>query len=427
MSNKGGRPEITFNVKSGNPTTDIFGGDERRRSGSDTIAFTPIKDRISAEQFAKMAAQYVEVCVNDYGDTYHLSDEEKYKISQYHDLFTRLNRLKRKHKKLNEFVKVYRQAMECLNAVAKDNGIYKPKAFKKMVLTGKLKVTGLFFPTYIGKNRKSINWDYVADYIYDTTLDPDDLAPRDEVEIEMSDDFNRYFTDEEFERILQEIKEYDKLPEVSCDDDPPDIYAVVDSKKESKKYANDNPEVIRAIRNADKLSRKRRRIEERTNGVYLYEMTESEFDEVSKMDERRGLTSSSDIPKFKGDIMNKDDYNRYMHELEIYEEENCIVNHKGKMMTVEDANLDDILDAFSAGGVNVRALYKTSKKDKKKLKKIKKEDDRKLRKLKAKMIEITDRNKKLGKKYGIEFDVKKDKRQKKADKKKAKKKKKEDD
>ena len=125
--------------------------------------------------------------------------------------------------------------------------------------------------------------------------------------------------------------------------------------------------------------------------------------------------------------MNKDDYNRYMHELEIYEEENCIVNHKGKMMTVEDANLDDILDAFSAGGVNVRALYKTSKKDKKKLKKIKKEDDRKLRKLKAKMIEITDRNKKLGKKYGIEFDVKKDKRQKKADKKKAKKKKKEDD
>ena len=55
MSNKG-RPEITFNVKSGNPTTDIFGGDERRRSGSDTIAFTPIKDRISAEQFAKMAA-----------------------------------------------------------------------------------------------------------------------------------------------------------------------------------------------------------------------------------------------------------------------------------------------------------------------------------------------------------------------------------
>lgn len=420
LKNHMNQPQIIFNAKSTAPTLDIFGGNDRKRSGSDAITFTPIKDRISPEQYAKMAAHYEVVCVNDYGDAYHMSDEDRHRISKYHDLFTRLNRCKRKHKRLNDFVKVYRLAMECLKAVAKDNGIYRPKVFRKMVMDGKIKVTGLFFPSYIGRDRKSVGWETVAEYILDTTLDPNDLMPK-EIDLSYDDDdsgFTDYFTEEDYQHVLEVIEKYDKLPAVSVDDNPPEIYAKVHSKKESKHFSDNHPEVIKAIKESQKASKKRKRIQERVNGVYLYEMSESEFNEISEIDERRGYSSyDDDMPVFRGNIMKRKDYKRYMHALDMYEEEHCIVNVDGKMKTVEEANMDKLMREFASSGINVRALYK-NKADKKKLKKIHKQDEKRIKKLKSQILEIKKRDKKLVDKHGIEFNAKDEKKLKKGKKKK---------
>lgn len=424
------QPSIIFDAKSDRPSLDIYGGDPRRRSGSDNIEFKPVKDKISPEKYAEMASHYDVVCVHDYGDNYHKSDEERARASKYYDLFSKLNRCKRKHKKLNEFVKVWRLAYECLTAVSNDNGIYRPKVFRKMVIEGKLHVTGLFFPVYIGKDRKSISWDYISDYILDPEKDPDDLMPvEQEIDVETDENgFNQYLTEEEFQRIMADIDRLQKmnLPTISTDDDPPPIYAKVMDNKESKKFSNNHPEVIRAIKESARASKKRKRVAERCRGVYLYKMTESEFDEIAKLDEERGFASPSDVPEFKGNILKRKDYKRYMDALDNYEREHCYENVNGKMKTVEEANFIKLMNELSEAGINVRALYKEKKKDKKKLEKIRKQDEKRLIKLKKKMVEIANRDEKLKKKHGIEFDVKdkdlkKSKKAKKKEKKKAKK------
>jgi hypothetical protein len=176
------KDEIIFNVKSSSPTTNPTVKKSYMSSKSE-FNFTRKRRTFSPEKRKELEEIYQRVVVNDYGDEYHMSEEDRKKKSQYYEAFTKVNKCKRKFRKIDEYVKVYRLVIDCIKLVAEDNGIYDPIEFTKKVLRGKIKLFGLHFPKYIGKDKKEINWEYVSQYISDTSKDPSELIKRDRVEL----------------------------------------------------------------------------------------------------------------------------------------------------------------------------------------------------------------------------------------------------
>ena len=101
----------------------------------------------------KLLAEYDSVVVNDYGDDYHIPEDELKARNKYYEAFAKLSKMKRKYKRLDEFVIAMRQSLYCLDMVAKDNFLYDPEEFKKKWLDGKIEVFGLHHIVYKGKDR----------------------------------------------------------------------------------------------------------------------------------------------------------------------------------------------------------------------------------------------------------------------------------
>ena len=134
-------------------------------------------------------------------------------------------------------------------------------------------------------------------------------------------------------------------------------------------------------------------------------MTEEDYEYIAKIDRDRGYVSDSDIPKFKGDIMNDDDYNRYMYELDRYEKDHIKENYRGKMRTIGEIEEIELKNALEEAGWNLRALYREKDKEKK-LRKAYKADKKREEELKKKLTAIQSRQEKR-KKTNVKFNSKK--------------------
>lgn len=401
---------IIFNVKSSTPTDSP---PERKKHGGSTKQKRVRKERkVSPEKFQQMLKSYDEVVVNDYGDEYHMSEEDRKKKFKYYEVFSRLAKCKRKFRKLDEFVKVYRISMECLKAVADSNGIYKPEDFTMKVLKGKIKVFGLNFPKYIGKDRKDINWKYVINYIMDPSLDVNELTTINESESSDPNDeelMRTIFSDEKLEEIREFIREDRENTEMESYDENDDDqgFALYANPKFTKRFIKDNPGVMKNILAAMKEERRRRRFDN-TLRSFVFDMTEEDYEYIAKIDRDRGYVSDSDVPTFKGDIMNDDDYNRYMYELDRYEKDHIKENYRGKMRTIGEIEEIELKNALEEAGWNLRALYREKDKEKK-LRKAYKADKKREEELKKKLTAIQSRQEKR-KKTNVKFNSKKKKK-----------------
>ena len=105
------------------------------------------------------------VVVNEFGDDYHQSEEEREKNNKFYKTFREFAVTAKRYRNVVEYVKVMRMALKCLNAVAEDNGVYPPDKFKKMFLEDKIKINGLRLPELKGRESKSIDWKYLAEFI----------------------------------------------------------------------------------------------------------------------------------------------------------------------------------------------------------------------------------------------------------------------
>lgn len=419
--------EIIFNSKSESPQVQskISGGKKYQSEGN--IAFTRKQKTISEAKRKELEAVYSNVCVHDFDDEYHMSEEERHQRFTYYEAFSKLRRCKRKFRKLDEYVEVFRMTMDVLDLVASNNGVYPKQKFIKMVLKGKIEVFGLTFPKYIGKDRKQINWEYVEEFIEDRT--------RDTRELRRDKDDNEYFdemTDEEKIEVLFDKDEWARIEDVIDnppeytgeysydydDEDCPDYMVYPADPKFTKELMKENPSLLRCLKDIVKADRKAKIRNNRLNN-FVYEMTEDDFEYIQRMDEERGYKSSSDIPVFKGDIMNDNDYEKYMCELERYEREHIKYNYRGQMRTVEEIEEIEVKDMLDEAGWNLRNLYNNKEKEKK-LKKAYKKDKKREEELKKQLLAINKRKEKRKGKE-IEFNSKKHK------KKKEKKKKKESD
>ncbi len=113
----------------------------------------------------KIDSTYEYVVVNDFGDDYHLTEEEKREKNKYYEAFKPLIRSRKTYRKLNEYIDVTRSAIKCLRLVAETNGIMDPDKFIRNYFKGKISIDGLFFPKYKGKDRKDLAWDVVSEII----------------------------------------------------------------------------------------------------------------------------------------------------------------------------------------------------------------------------------------------------------------------
>lgn len=417
------KDEIIFNVKSkvsqGGHAID---NTEKKRMStkSSGFVFTRKKRELTPEAYRELEKVYETVVVNDYGDEYHMSEEERKRKFTFYEAFAKVRKCKRKFHKLDEYVKAYRLCIDCLQVVANNNGIYSPDEFVKKVLRNQIDVYGLSFPKYIGKDRKDINWDYVSKFIADKSLDVTELSNKHHIPVSEMDDkdaIDIVFSKKHINKILSnpsynqvfEMRPYDE--EYESENFNGVIFTA--DKKDTKKIVERDPVILKSVKEMVREQKRRAQQNQRLNS-YAYELSSDDFDYISSIDQKRGYQSESNIPEFKGDIMNRRDYKRYMKSLDDYENTQIRINYRGKMKTQEEINEIELKDALEAAGWNVRKLYNQKEKDKKQ-KKAYKRDKKRVDELKKRLMSLEKRQKKR-KNSGIEFNSKKKKKNKKKNK-----------
>lgn len=373
--------------------TNPYGEEEELCNGP--VMKTELKPlTVSPERFEKMCKVFDHAVVHEFGDEYHLSEEERQAKNAYYETFKLLRKAKKAYNHIDEYVEVMRIALKCLDKVAENNGIYDPEKFKIMYLRGEIEITGLKFPKYKGRDKKNLSWDYIAEFIV-SDRDPEELLPK-ESEILTNDDIEVYrnilFTPEQLERLEKSCKKHDDeiTRPFDPDIDDPEEFGVAEvmGKKEMKKFLKAQPEslyIMKEIKRGQKAAEKL--------DSMVYDLVLDDLEMIAKYDEKHGYESSSDMPKFHGNILKKKDFKKYMYELDEYEKDNVRVNYGGKMRTVGEIREAELKAALEKDGWDIRALYGNREKEKK-LKQARKRDEAEKRKLKRKLAEIDKRNKK---------------------------------
>ena len=395
-----------------NPTTDVT------HSILEPMKIEPL--RLPQHIIEQMKASYEEVCVNDFKDIYHMSEEDRKQTFQFYEIFKELSVIKIKHRTLNSYVEAYRVMMKVLNAVAEVNGVYEKDAFIKRVLKGKIKVSGLKIPKYIGRNKKDINWELVAKYILDTELDPDDLVKStnetffdlvtdddiSEAERLVGQDLNQYM-DEQDSEITEEYLEEVDLDEVDITGS--NVLRPF-TKKEQKKLFKDSRVLLMGVKDSRKFASSNGH---RIYSSFAYELTQDAFAEVRERDEESGRLK---VPEFKGDAFNQRDVDKYLAVLEEYERKNTQVEVNGRFYSLEDADEMSLKSLLENNGFDIRKFY-SYKSDEKKMIRQKKKDEKKIKRLKKMLRDTKKRYEERDSKGGVNTKKeKKGKKKKKAEK-----------
>lgn len=333
--------------------------------------------------------------VHDFGngDLYHKSEEERKKENKFYEVFKKFSRYKHKYRKLPEFITAYREGLKCLYAVAEKNGIYDPDEFIELYFKGKIYIDGLILPVFKGKERKTIDHDYLVDFIL-SDEDPRNILPKEEPntiydEEDLETARKRLFSDERWEYLTNEggvndiVRTYDLDEEHIGNND--NIVLQAGKKDEKKMFKKSS--VVYTLK---KFKRRAKDIEAQAR--YIYDFNESDMDMISRYDKKNGYTSNAKIPKFKGDLMNDDDYNRYMDELQEYEDTQFKENYNGTLISKEEAELLELKTHLEANGWNVRNMFGNKEKERK-LKKLEAMEKSKEKELRRKLTDIEKRRK----------------------------------
>jgi hypothetical protein len=404
-------------------------GEEKKLSGEETFKIVKsIEDArknlyLSPERLAKMEATYGVAIVHDFDDEYHLTDEEREAQNNYYKLFARLNKCKRKYRKINEFVDCARISMQCLQAVADNNTVYKPEEFMRLVLKGKIVVNGWFYPKYNGRDRKQISWDYIADFILGDHPSEELLKQKSsEIDFltpdELEEEARILFDPDEYERILEEpslehifknevhVIDLDE-EEVSIDSN----LAIFTDKSDTKEFVKAAPELLILAKDIRREMKSNEQL-----GRYISDIRMDDIETIEAYDNRHSFVSDSDMPVFTGDITKNKDYHKYMAALEEYENTQIKENYNGKMRTREEIREIQLKETLESAGWNIRVLYDNQLKEKK-LEKARKADKKREKKLKEQLTKVQNRSKR---RMGLDVDDEVDSGKKKKKKKKKK-------
>ena len=351
----------------------------------------------------KLLEEFNSVVVHDYGDGYHQSEKEKEKENVYYKEFSKLSKSKHKYKDLGQFVTVMRQVLKCLDMVAQNNMLYDPNTFKEMWLAGKIDITGLFLPQYKGKDKKQIAWDYVVDFIL-SDKDVSLLMPEEDDEYRSEEELLEYqkglYTKEELDEIFKTDEKRDEKirDDISNGVDHYDCVATPLPRKKLKKMKKMYPGLFEAFRDQNKVIKKN---EELVNTFKENDLESEDFRRIRRYDAKRNMEAvkkmEREMPEFTGNILDKDDFNRYMYEFETWRKENTKKDYYGRLKTEADIEEMEVKSIQEENGWNIRNLY-DNRQIEDSMRRAQKKMKKKERDIKDKLIQIQKRNNKLKKK-----------------------------
>lgn len=383
--------------------------------------------KLKKEREEMIKQEFSQVVVHEFGDEYHLSEEEREKKFKYYEAFKSFSKYKHKFRKFPDYIKAMREALKCLDLVAQDNFVYSPDKFKKLFFKGKIWIKGLVLPEFKGAGRRSVDTEYLLDYIL-SDAPAEDFLKKDDHEVytkeELDDAFEELFTKEEQEAIDNAIAK-DSDDEYFCvpagvytdDDDIPDKMIVPISKKEMKKSVKALPDLGNLFKEIEKKSKRGSKI---GMSGYISNMLMEDFDNLDEYDGSKEVFLSK-MPVFKGDMTNDIEYYKYLAKLDEWERTQIKKQYNGKLKTQEEIDAIELKKALENHNWDIRNLF-GNKERAKKLERIRKEQIRKEKEIKKKLIKLQEAKKRrqLGDDYDEE-EVKKNKKKAKKLKKKGKK------
>ena len=350
---------------------------------------------VSEARLEDIKRQYsMGVVVNNYGDDYHISEEQRQKNNQYYEVYKPLKRAKRKYRKIDEWIKVMRQYMAAIKVIAENNSRYTPDQFMKKYSEGKIKIYGLTFPKYVGKDKKDINWEYIWTEFIGTNRDPSELINPPELIDPTSEDMRkRLFTDEEYARITAPMSDEERyrINHIVFDEDRDSVEGVnvvlPANKKLTKEFVKKFPEITGLV----KLS-KRREASSRGINSFIHDMTMDDIEFFERYDRKHNVQmKNGDEPVFNGDMSSKN-VNRYLYEMEEYLNSHQKIFYDGRMRTRDEIQEIQTNAFLYEMGYNVRNCF-NNREEEERLKKILKRDKKAEKKLKRRLTAISERKK----------------------------------
>ena len=342
------------------------------------------------------------VVVHDFGDDYHIPEEEKLRRNHFYKQFRKLNNWKRVHKKIDTYILCARDSIACLTAVAESNTVYPVEKFIHLVLNGKLYINGWFFPKYKGRDRKDYDWSYINEFILsDEPLEK--LSRKENIseaslmsEEELDELAGELFTEEELEEFIRPMTEEEKYRYEVKPFDPEKDRELLSEKnstivldttlKESRRLLKEFPELLEIGKEKMRSARSVKNISR-----YVSDFKSDDMEIIEEYDRRLGYHSDSDLPVFEGvDITKGSKYHRYMRALEQYERTQIKYNDRGSYRTEEEMREISLKEALDAAGWNIRKLYDNQKIENK-MKRAMKADKKRERELKRQLTKIQDR------------------------------------
>lgn len=354
--------------------------------------------RLKPEREEKIKAEFDCVIVNEFGDEYHLSEEERIAKNKFYEAFKIFSKCKHKYRKLDEYVDAMREALKCLDFVAENNGVYEPDKFKKLFFKDEIFINGLTFPQFKGRERKSISWDYLTEFILSDKPSSEVIPKADDIlsDDDLEDLKDQLFTEDELEEILaepseEEIQRQNTFFDVDCMDPSDKNVVIVLNDKQCKKITKNQPEFLYMMK---EIKRSQARLDHlaRSASSFVYDLTSDDIEAIQEYDNSRGYYSDSDVPEFHGDLINSSDYAKYMQELEEWERTHIKYNYNGKLKTQEEIDSIELKQFLEQHGWNIRNLYGNKEKEEK-LRKIQKRDKKREKEIRAQLIKVQERRK----------------------------------
>lgn len=349
---------------------------------------------ISDKTKNRLLEEYDTVAVYDYGDDYHIPEDELRARNKFYDAFRKINNKKKKYNRLDDYVDAMRKVLYCLDLVAQNNFVYAPDVFKQKWLNGEIEISGLDRITYKGKDRKRINWKYVIDFI---------LSDRDPKEILETKEDDEYMTEEQIHAYYDSLfdeKELNYLLDHSNDAENEIKFCnnILDRKlvaapaeNKSKKLFKEFPEVIVGLKHY-----KKSRDDADIAAEYGTNLTYEDMEQIQRYDVQQNFKNSSNnvMPVYKGSLLDDDEFDSYMWRLRQWNDEHIKENYSGKMKSMEEINELEIKEVLQSNGWNIRKLY-DNERELEKRKEQKKQAEKNIKKIKKRLTKMTEEKKKL--------------------------------
>lgn len=378
--------------------------------------------RINDRELENLKKLYSHVVVHDFGDMYHLTDEERQQVNDSYKLFTVIRQVRTKYRKLNEFVKAYRKVLYVVKEIAKTNGAMDPDVFVEKVISGKIRIYGVRFPRLImpKRQRRELNWDTISEYILNEELDPLELVrpanPKQDwttVPEDPEKEMQHYFG-MSYQKYVKDIQ-YDTSKII----DPEDFEAVSGenvmvpmSRLELLKLIRNNKEFGSKLKETVLKFRKFSEMERRLRGddsysSTVFDVTYDDINTIRDMDEERNLLKRVKKPtyEFNGHFLDGNAVDRFLFEADERLDNKTKVRlpASSQTMTVAEFKEELLREELEKLGYNIRKLYGIEEEEKAVKKKVEKEAKR-LKRIKKMLTESDKRQHKKTKLVG--FNVK---------------------